>query len=264
MIRPENNPVDCLAVNDYTGYNEGKNWEACEILFIKARTSDTAGLPYLITLTIDFPYMLTSNLNIPDGLVNGASGKLEYIEYDIDNRENIKRLLLLFENRKYGALTRSKYALFVNQNPFLKKCWTPMKKKSTNISFKIRQQNCRRLQFSLIESNAQTIQKGQGGSFQEVVYDYHKNHDQKLVYVALSRVTSIEGLRLEKHPLKTIVDDCNDFLIEKKDLSLAIINVQSLRAHYQELENDEVYKKVTLLLMTETRMDDAMIIHLQD
>ena len=45
----------------------------------KLKTSDTAGLPYLITLTIDFPYMLTSNLNIPDGLVNGASGKLEYI-----------------------------------------------------------------------------------------------------------------------------------------------------------------------------------------
>lgn len=41
-----------------------------------------------------------------------------------------------------------------------------------------------------------TIHKSQGATFDELVYHYDKKHDQQLVYVALSRVTTIEGLFL--------------------------------------------------------------------
>ena len=34
----------------------------------------------------------------------------------------------------------------------------------------------------------------QGATFNEIVYEYDKKHSQQLVYVALSRVTPIEGL----------------------------------------------------------------------
>lgn len=39
-----------------------------------------------------------------------------------------------------------------------------------------------------------TIHKSQGGSFESIVYKYESKHDQQLVYVALSRVTSLDGL----------------------------------------------------------------------
>lgn len=41
-----------------------------------------------------------------------------------------------------------------------------------------------------------TIHKSQGGTFDPVVYDYAKTHRQKLVYAALSRDTTLQGLYL--------------------------------------------------------------------
>ncbi|GFT73726.1 uncharacterized protein TNCV_631081 [Trichonephila clavipes] len=42
--------------------------------------------------------------------------------------------------------------------------------------------------------DAITIHKSQGGTFDEVVFNYDKSQQIQLVYVALSRVTSIDGL----------------------------------------------------------------------
>lgn len=54
----------------------------------------------------------------------------------------------------------------------------------------------RRTQFLLVPASAITIHKSQGGTFDTVVYDHAKAHPQKLVYVDLSRVTTLQGLYL--------------------------------------------------------------------
>jgi hypothetical protein len=41
-------------------------------------------LPHVLNLFLDKPYMITSNIDIGDGLVNGAVGTLKYIEWDDD------------------------------------------------------------------------------------------------------------------------------------------------------------------------------------
>ena len=41
-----------------------------------------------------------------------------------------------------------------------------------------------------------TIHKAQGGTFDVIVYEYDRCHSRELVYVALTRVTNIEGLFL--------------------------------------------------------------------
>lgn len=41
-----------------------------------------------------------------------------------------------------------------------------------------------------------TIHKAQGGIFDVIVYEYDRYHSRELVYVALTRVTNIEGLFL--------------------------------------------------------------------
>ena len=81
--------------------------------------------------------------------------------------------------------------------------WVPISKKTTNIYFKDKCLKCKRLQFPVIEACALTIHKSQGGTYPEIVYDYDiiNNYDiiidyQQLVYVALSRVTSLEGLHI--------------------------------------------------------------------
>ncbi|GFT41948.1 uncharacterized protein TNCV_1667891 [Trichonephila clavipes] len=55
---------------------------------------------------------------------------------------------------------------------------------------------CRRNQFPVVFASAITIHKSQGGTFDEVVFNYDKSQQIQLVYVALSRVTSIDGLYL--------------------------------------------------------------------
>jgi len=42
-----------------------------------------------------------------------------------------------------------------------------------------------------------TIHESQGASFDEIVYEYDKKHKLQLVYVALSHVTSIDGLNIK-------------------------------------------------------------------
>ena len=44
----------------------------------KMSTIDTGGLPYQIIFVLDDYYMLNTNVDVSDGLANGAVGKLLY------------------------------------------------------------------------------------------------------------------------------------------------------------------------------------------
>ena len=94
-----------------------------------------------------------------------------------------------------------------------------------------------------------TIHKSQGATFDEIVYKYEKTHSQQLVYVALSRVTRIEGLyivteknnptfhhgrkqstavidlqnefkRLSLNRLQTVTDNLINFISNRKGISI--------------------------------------------
>ncbi|GFW50996.1 uncharacterized protein TNCV_3592781 [Trichonephila clavipes] len=73
--------------------------------------------------------------------------------------------------------------------------WTPIVTRAANIPLggNIK---CRRNQFPVVSASAITIHKSQGGTFDEVVFNYDKPQQIQLVYVALSRVTSIDSLYL--------------------------------------------------------------------
>ncbi|GFU35374.1 ATP-dependent DNA helicase [Trichonephila clavipes] len=47
----------------------------------KMSVVESDGLPYSLKLAVGYPYMITMNLDVEDGLVNGAIGTLKYIEY---------------------------------------------------------------------------------------------------------------------------------------------------------------------------------------
>lgn len=52
----------------------------------------------------------------------------------------------------------------------------------------------KRKHFPLISALAMTIHKSQGGTYDSIVYEYDRKHPRELVYVALTRVTRIQGL----------------------------------------------------------------------
>ncbi|XP_028966621.1 uncharacterized protein LOC100900662 [Galendromus occidentalis] len=279
-----------IATDIYTGYRtEAERRNAIGKMHRKD-TRDTGNLPYTITLAEGYPYMLTVNVDVEDGLVNGAIGQLRHVEHyalDKDGQDH-RRLWLSFENDHIGRKLRLKYKAHVRSKPNdLSEQWVPIESRSANIKIdsKIR---CRRLQFPLVSACALTIHKSQGGTFNRIVYDYHKNHQQQLVYVALSRVTSLEGLyitnnaddftfyhtgtanspsirevqneykRLATHRLRTITTDIDDFLTTAspgvETWTIVNVNVQSLHAHAEDIATDPLLQRADLLVTTETWM----------
>ncbi|GFW04546.1 ATP-dependent DNA helicase [Trichonephila clavipes] len=140
--------------------------------------------------------------------------------------------------------------------------------------------NAKRNQFSLLLGCATTIHKSQGGTFNEVVYEHQRTHSLSLLYVALSRVTSIEGLyivpkdndnrfchgrkkntsiislqdefcRLSLNTLSTIGRTILDFMNGRKKLSMVTFNCQSLRKHMSDL-SDPVRDSSNILPLSET------------
>ncbi|GFU48237.1 ATP-dependent DNA helicase [Trichonephila clavipes] len=184
----------------------------------KMSVVESDGLPYSLKLAVGYPYMITMNLDVEDGLVNGAIGTLKYIEYltadeqvtiygttevDVEPQPSTStrirkrvRLWLEFPNPSMGQLCTVKAKPHV-----MCKCdvldlkWTPIVTRAANIPLggNIK---CRRNQFPVVSASAITIHKSQGGTFDEVVFNYDKSQQIQLVYVALSRVTSIDGLYL--------------------------------------------------------------------
>lgn len=71
----------------------------------------------------------------------------------------------------------------------------------------------KRKHFPLTSALALTIHKSQGGTFDEILYEYSKSQSQELVNVALSWVTNIEKLYITT---KTIILHSSFIIIEDK------------------------------------------------
>jgi len=240
------------------------------------KANETVGLPFMLNLLVGKPYQIKTNIDVLDGLVNGAIGILRYIERDEDAR--VKRLWLSFNRPKTGRLIRAKCDAHVRSHPHLKQGWVPISERTANIQLKGSIWTCKRKQFPLCQACAITIHKSQGGTYETVISEYNKNHDQQLVYVAMSRATSLQGLhlthrdkdhrfhhargkvnrdlrnefaRLKRHPFKTIGNSAREFIaradVHPTALSFCTFNTQSLKAHREDISTDFALPKVKLM-----------------
>lgn len=257
-------------------------------------TAETANLAYDIPLKIGYPYMITSNIDVSDGLVNGAIGILRLIEESENETEGTsgpKCLWLEFmDNARIGEKTRAKIRHRYAIDPKLKSPWSPLFRKTA--SFHVRTPvTCKRTNFPLTLACAMTVHKSQGGTFDKVVFEYTRKMQQQLVYVALSRPKTIDGLfltspkndftfyhpqnseslnslrtelvRLEQYKLLT-VDHQMLHRFQETDLILLNQNVQSLRLHVEDLIIDEVLCKASILCLSETWVDNSEHIQMEN
>ncbi|GFT15638.1 ATP-dependent DNA helicase PIF1 [Trichonephila clavipes] len=184
----------------------------------------TGNLESVIKFKVGAKYMLTYNIDTADGLVNGAVGQLKKLEYFFikgSNNQEVKRIWLEFSNPN-DIVTRN--------------------------------------QFPVILAEAMTIHKSQGATFQEAAVGFKRNLTRPLQYVALSRVTSIQGLYIlgeyKAPPPPREVDlilqemkrlNGNSILpkyafqhqhSDPNTLQVMYRNVQSLNAHYEDIAAD--------------------------
>ena len=69
-----------IALDFYTGYSDQRQLSKSRTWVHKLPTTKTSSLLYCLPLAVGYPYMITVNIDVDDGLVNGAIGILRYIE----------------------------------------------------------------------------------------------------------------------------------------------------------------------------------------
>jgi hypothetical protein len=210
--------------------------------------------------------MITNNIDVDDELVNGAIGKLMYIEHLAGEEEVIEetdadgygkimqtvRLWFQFDSKRVGAKARIKARPYVIcKGDVLRSDWIPIRQNSVRIGLgRGKAIKCRRIQFPIAAACAITIHKSMGGTFQQILYQYDKRQDQRLVYVALSRVTSLDGLYM--------INEKDDFTFHHK-FGLTAPGVREVRDEYVRLGRHElqtIEKRATRFFPSRTERTD--------
>lgn len=223
-------------------------------------------------LQVDAEYFVSTNIDVADGLFNGASGALKLIEYGTTrNRVRTpKRAWVDFRNPLTGL---SKKALWKNYQT-RKKIDTrlvPIERITRNLSHAEKNKGLEivRSQIPLVAANGMTIMKAQGSSLPFVVVCVKRSRNREgkllprlsreLLYVACSRCTSLQGLfidgefepprcpgtndpvtkemeRLRKNPLEMTLKFLQD--IADDMIKIYFHNIQSFIAHQNDLTAD--------------------------
>ena len=242
----------------------------------KLKTTETYGLPLLIDLKVEAKYMMTVNLDIEDGLVNGACGQLMMIDYGKLQKTNETvpcRLWIKFNEEKTGRKARANFHNVI-RNRNIDPTLTPVEPVTRQINTKSTNFKVERKQFPLVPSEAMTIYKSQGGTYEKVVVNLKKGMTRSELYVACSRVTKTSGLYLIGDFVPPKPPERNDavammfrtmraermlkFSLEfpeecqEEKFSIVFHNVQSLNKHIMDVRSDKTFLGASALSLVET------------
>ncbi|XP_052700234.1 uncharacterized protein LOC128177537 [Crassostrea angulata] len=229
-------------------------------------TTKTDGLSSSLLLAVNARVMLTRNVSVEDGLVNGAMGYISHFEFGRDHqRKNIQGVEVIFDSKEIGKLhgTMTPHGNRI----VIKRIQEEIKEKNTK--------NVVRHQFPLKLSWACTAHKVQGMTTDKVVVNLDRTFAAGQAYVAISRVTSKDGLYIETADedklkrkiyadpdVKTSLSIMQKFVpsgvgeigqIQTEECkTILLLNVQSLRAHMQDIKSDNRLTNTDLICLTET------------
>ncbi|KAG5666208.1 hypothetical protein PVAND_017645 [Polypedilum vanderplanki] len=270
------NAIDSF-VGNYTQSQKNKARHELESLDKKL----TQNLPRQLDLVIGLRYMVSTNIDVSDGLFNGASGFLRFVE--ISNRK-INAVYIEFDDKTIGTRARSSRYGIMKANK-LNEQWTPISatKKAFYVCRGGTVQVCRE-QFPLLMAEAITVHKAQGRSEPKIVIDV-RNFDRQKYYVAASRATSINGLHIlgQFKPPKEIEsnNEVNVEMIRLREdplipkfqslrnvpenaIQIVSHNVQSIRKHITTVVADRVFASSHIIALQETWAVDNESYNLPD
>nr|XP_018914195.1 PREDICTED: uncharacterized protein LOC109042086 [Bemisia tabaci] len=228
----------------------------------------TEGLPTILKLVLKIKYMVTVNVCIPDGLVNGAIGTLEHVEKNEEGAPT--RLWIDFGDSEVGKAARQAVQW---RPPEVLNNLTPLEKQARRIHpLPNAIISVVRKQFPLVPAEAITICKSQGATYSKVAVYIISGLKRNELYVACSRCTSLSGLfivgtfrppsapgpydevqlaikSLRRKKIKFSCLFANNF---PRNRIILYHNVQSLNAHFQDIKNDLNYQCSNILISAES------------
>ncbi|XP_063436424.1 uncharacterized protein LOC134717858 [Mytilus trossulus] len=222
-------------------------------------------LPTSILLAEGARVMLKKNEAVNDGLVNGVMGTIvsiaEFLEGSLPNV-----IFINFDNERVGK--NAKIQKTING----KRC-VGLEPSTEDIPFK----NGTRKQFPLQLAWACTVHKVQGLTVSQAVVDLNKCFTYGQAYVALSRVTTKEGLHILPIDDKTLgkkiycdpdiikgIKTMKHYLTENVEASseetlvtIVYHNIQGLRAHKNDLVANSDCTDADYVCLTETWLESS-------
>ena len=227
----------------------------------------TGGLPTTLVVAEGAKVMLTVNVDVSDGLVNGARGVIASV---VKCGERVSRVLVQFNNTSIGAsaIQRSQ---FRTQYPTA----VPISRHTVKFTVQgIRGAEVTRNQFPLVLAWATTIHKVQGLTLDELVVDMKGGRfSPGQAYVAFSRVKSLDKLhlinfkpccitksqkveeemiRLRAKSTLPALKNCINELPNQAQLKIALLNIRSYRAKLADLKQDSFILTADIICLTET------------
>ncbi|XP_062592424.1 uncharacterized protein LOC134253849 [Saccostrea cucullata] len=216
--------------------------------------ASTGQLRTNLVIAVDMLYDISVNLDVTDGLTNGASCVVKYIEYK-ESQLRPAIVWVLFADSNIGISRRHQYRHLFSTN--VNTAWTPIFEAKR--TFVYNRKTYERVQFPLQPSAGKTIHKAQGATLSKAVISLAQTRQRKIPhihYVALSRVRSLDGLFILDFNEKSLskdetVDKEVDRLRENrlqlsytplysvcKDIKFLFNNARSLHKHFLDIKSD--------------------------
>jgi cell envelope opacity-associated protein A len=199
----------------------------------------TLQLQSRLPLAVGCRYEISNNVDIADGLANGAGGVVQRIQLSNNTLQASGIVWMLFDDVKVGAKARSENKPYFNST--VNSTWTPVFPIARQFQVGRSQSNqVIRKQFPLRPSAAKTIHRCQGDTLAQVVVDFStKRKEAHTHYVGLSRVKTLDGL--------FILNLCEDKIHVSNNVKLEMSKLRTERAmsislHLPYLHNETHYQ----------------------
>ena len=223
-----------------------------------------------MNLGIGLTYEITQNINVHDGLFNGTSGILRFVQYTV-GFERPMALWFEFEEEPIGKIQRRIYSHY--RIPEIAPSWTPVFAITREFRLKDPKATIRRKQFPIHQSSGKTIHKAQGCTVPEIAIQLSDFIFRNGFYVACSRVPKISSLHILNFAPNQILTDkkvsdemerlrsekflrvqIDIFPNKEKWFCLYYCNVQSLTRHINYLRQDVICLSSNLILLNESHL----------
>ena len=248
-----------LDANDYKKDPRSGKMKKCDNPFVGTNSD----LKDCLLIAIGARVMLTRNIDVSDGLVNGSFGTV--VEY----RQSPKEIIFIsFDSKDAGA----KHKINIPGKSEMAVCIERHEEQLDN------KRTISRRQFPMKLAYACTVHKVQGMTMTNAVVSLDHMFDSGMAYVALSRTTSLNGLHIVNFDEKGIY--CNDAVkhatenmtpisfrkcrplltqisehstcTEDNRLTIVHHNTERLQSHIIDLKNHHELALADILCLTET------------
>ncbi|XP_055324038.1 ATP-dependent DNA helicase pif1-like [Sitodiplosis mosellana] len=238
----------------------------------RKKYQETRGLPSKLSLKTGIKYVITTNLDVSDGLVNGSVGELKHILYNNQEPPMPAVLFLDFNcgsQRNVGNKAKTQLSN-EERNEIGSNDWVPIRMKQVKMQHS--KVSINREQFPLYPAEGQTIHKAQGQTYDGACVAV-AGTSRQMKYVAMSRVRKSDDLSIQgdfKAPeppspndptmrfLEELKSNRNleisfNSLEQKSGPVVAFHNVNSFLAAQPHIAYDKWYERVDLLILSETK-----------